>query len=343
MNRLLISTALFLILVVAAERMIENRFESKRVLKSQLRALPNNAGHTGDAVQEFRIDSADTAWTFRKKDGNWHYPAHENAFALNDRVRSFIKEIVESDGTIVSTRSHPKYGMGSFTVHLTDSLATWNQTVEIGSSLPGTDTREAYMKVPQSDTIYQIHADPLRGLNFERLPGRPPFLDAKILPSALSRRSMIRIAYDHNGSGAQVLERVEIEKAEDERSPTDGPTYEWYAIQSNKRSKVVDASVYAYLGYLSRLKYDNLHDPTLFPQSTKHLTLIDDQETADTLDIAERGDATFLLHRTSGHLYSIPHNKARLLFPTPALLDTLADPSPYQQAQPTGPFSLASP
>jgi hypothetical protein len=345
MNRLLIITALLLIFVIAGERYVEHHVESERVLKSQLRRLPGNEDQTGDLVREFRIESADTAWTYRFKNGNWHYPAYENAFALNDRIKSFVKELVESYGTVVSTKTLPNFGIdaNALTVHLTDSTKTWKQTIQIGASLPGSDTREAYMKVPLADTVYQIHADPVRGLHWERRPNTPPFIDPKILPTALSRRAMKQVVYHTNSHPIQQLDRVEIEPEKDKQSPTDGPIYDWFATFSNKRQSVVNRSVYAYLGYLSRLKYTELHDSTQMPQSEKYVVLIDDQDTADTLDIGVQASNTLVRHRTTGHLYSLPNNKANLLFPTPTVLDTLPDPSPYQIAEPTGPFSLTSP
>ena len=142
----------------------------------------------------------------------------------------------------------------------------------------------------------------------------------------------------------QSLERFEIKTDNDKRTPTDGPIYEWYVTLPNKRQKVVNGSVYAYLSFLARLKYETLHDPTQMPTSNTYLVLIDDQDTADTLEVGtQQLPNVYLKHKTTGHLYAITPAKAHLLFPTPTLLDTLPNPSPYQKAEPTGPFSLASP
>ncbi|MBT3604920.1 MAG: DUF4340 domain-containing protein [Candidatus Latescibacteria bacterium] len=344
MTRIIIISILLVIGVMGAGQYLTRQAESQRILKSQLRQLPGNQGITGDSVKVLKIESADTAWTYRFKGGNWHYPADENAFALNDRIKAFVKDVVETYGTIVDTQVKPKFGFDStaLKVHLTDSTGTWQQTVSIGTSLPGTDTREAYMKHPTSDTIYHIHADPRRGLQWQRLPNRPPFIDPKILPSALSRRAIKRFVF--KGHSLQELDRVEIEQDEDESSPTDGPTYEWYSVRSGKRQKRVNGSIYAYISYLSRLKFEALHDPAQISQTNKYIVLIDDQDTADTLDIAPHTtNTTYVHHRTTGHLYSITNTKANLLFPTATNLDSLPDPSPYQLAEPTGAFSLATP
>ncbi|MGA1197549.1 MAG: DUF4340 domain-containing protein, partial [Candidatus Latescibacterota bacterium] len=293
-----------------------------------------------------RIEKADTAWTYRLKNGNWHYPANENAFALNERIKSFLKEIVESYGTVVATHPSPQFGFeeNPLTVHLADSTGTWKQTVQIGASLPGEDTREAYMKIPQSDTIYHIHADPVRGMAWERLANHPPFIDHKVLPSALARRAIKKVVFANTAYPIQALERVEIETDKDKKTPAEGPTYEWYATQSNKRRQVVNGSVYAYLSFLGRLKYEALSDPSKMSQTNTYLVLIDDQDTADTLEVGLGQKSHIdLKHKTTGHLYTITPSKANLLFPSPALLDTLPNPSPYQIAEPTGPFSLASP
>lgn len=344
MNKLLIISALLLLFVSIGGHYIEQAQEEQRVLKAQLRQLPNQTGKTADEVRQLRIEKADTAWTYRFKNDNWHYPANENAFVLNDRMKSFLKDIVESNGTIVSTQQQPRFGFeeNALTVHLSDSTGLWQQTVQIGASLPGEDTREAYMKVPQSDTIYHIHADPAKGMDWERIPSQPPFIDPKVLPTALIRRAIKRVVFKHPNNPIQSLERVEIET--DKKTPTDGPTYEWYVTQSNKRRKVVNGSVYAYLSFLSRLKYESLHDPMHMPSSQIQVVLIDDQDTADTLEVgSQQMPPIYLKHKTTGHLYSITAPKANLLFPAPTLLDTLPNPSPYQKAEPTGPFSLASP
>lgn len=346
MNRLLIITAVLLAIFVATEQYITHKTQAEYVLKNQLRKLPNFENINADAIREFRIERADTAWAYRWQNDNWHYPAYENVFGLNDRISSFLKDTVENYGTIVDVKNHAKFGFDTtpLTIHLIDSTRTWQQTVQIGASLPGTDTREAYMKVPQSDTIYQIHADPIRSLFWERLPNRPPFVDPKILPSALSRRAIKRVVYINAPTKVTEVERIEIEEDDAQKSPTDGPTYEWHANMGNKRQKVVNASVYTYLSFLGRLKYDTLRDPTQKQPTAQILILIDDQDIADTLEVGKQSNnQTPIYHRSTGHLYTISNNKTKLLFLTPALLDTLPKTTPYQQAEPTGAFSLASP
>jgi len=346
MNKLLIITALLLLFVVVGGHYFEQDHEDQRTSKAQLRQLPNHAGKSADIVHEFRIQKADTAWTYRLKNGNWHYPANENVFALNDRIKSFLKETIESYGTVVSTQPSPQFGFedNALTVQLIDSTGTWKQTIQIGASLPGEDTREAYMKVPLSDTIYHIHADPIKGMAWERLWNQPPFVDPKILPSSVIRRAIKKVVFSNPNSKINALERVEMESNKDKKTPTEGPTYEWYAIQSNQRRKVVSGSVYAYLSFLARLKYEALHDPAQMSSPSTYLVLIDDQDTRDTLEIGSPPKPNiYLKHKTTGHLYTITPSKANLLFPSPALLDTLPNPSPYQIAEPTGSFSLASP
>ena len=346
MNRLLILAALLLITVIFIGQSMERRDEDQRILKSELHRLPGNAGQTVEMVREIRIERADTAWTYRLKNGNWHYPAYENAFALNDRVKSFVKDLVESHGTIVATRAVPFYGFETnpIRVQLTDSTGSWQQTIEIGASVPGADTREAYMKIPESDTLYHMHADPVKTLDYERLPNRPPFLDPKILPSALVRRAIKQVVYRGSSLPIKKLFREEIEVPEDKKYPTDGPTYQWFADLARPRQKVVNTSVYAYLGFLSRIKYSAIQDPSRLAALGQYLILIDDQDTADTLEVGALDESTALLrHRTTGHVYAVSPIKATLLFPTMALLDSLRDPNPYQVAEPTGPFSLASP
>ena len=62
----------------------------------------------------------------------------------------------------------------------------------------------------------------------------------------------------------------------------------------------------------------------------RYLYLEDEDGVIDTLAV---GDHHLRLH-TTGHIFSITPAKVALLFPTrTALLDTLPQPSPYQQAE----------
>ena len=350
MNRLILTAVILLGLLTAGERILNAKRETYRIKTQTVRPLPGNAGFTADAIQKLTIALSDTTWVYQFADSNWHYPAYQNVFGLNNRIVSFVKGVVESQGTVVAfdRQNETHYGFATpkiLTVTLTDSTGNWHQSIQIGKSLPGRDANEAFMALSNSDTLFHMHADPQRLLNWERQPGRPPMTDPKMLPTALTRRGITDMHFTSGPVGR--LERAEIEPDENESiRPQDGPIYEWYAQINGIRKKVKSGSVYAYISFLNRLKYSDLHPGNGsygFGKST--VVLIDDADTADTLDVGNRtpDGYTYIRHRTTGQVLSITQIKSDLLFPKPTHLDTLARPSVYDKAQPTGPFSLASP
>ena len=350
MNRLILIALVLLGLLIAAEQLLNTKRESNRVMTQTVRPLPGNAGHTADSIHNFTITQGDTTWAYQFMNGNWHYPAYQNVFGLNDRIKRFVEGAVESQGTVIAfdRKDSAHYGFGTpgmLSVVFTDSTGSWDQHIQIGRSLPGRDANEAYMAVFNLDTLFHMHGDPRRLLNWERPPGNPPMTDPKVLPTGLARRSTAKILFT-SGPVSQ-LERVKIEPEEGENTrPQDGPIYEWYAKINGVQKKVPSGSAYAYISYLSRLKFSDLHPPNgTYGFGPSAIVLIDDADTRDTLEVGNRTSTgnTYIHHRTTGQVLTITQTKADLLLLTPARLDTLSSPSPYDKAEPTGPFSLASP
>ncbi|MDP6038414.1 MAG: hypothetical protein QGG64_07680 [Candidatus Latescibacteria bacterium] len=350
MNRLILTAIILLALLIAGERVLNARREAYRIKTQTVRPLPGDAGISADAIRKLTINLRDTTWVYQFSDGNWHYLAYQNVFGLNDRIKRLLEGVVESQGTVVAfdRQNETHYGFATpqmLSVELTDSTGNWQQRIQIGRSLPGRDANEAFMALTNSDTLFHMHADPQRLLHWERQPDRPPMTDPKVLPTGLVRRGLTDIHFT-SGSVSR-LERVEIEPDETESTRLqDGPTYEWYAQINGSKKKVNSGSVYAYISFLNRLKYSDLHPNNAsygFGKST--IVLIDDADTADTLDVGNQtSDSTiYIRHRTTEQVLSITQVKSNLLFPSPAHLDTLARPSVYDKAEPTGPFSFASP
>jgi len=332
MNKSILIALIALLSLIALDFYLTAQAEHQRVLASIVRSLADTENHTSSDIWAVEIAKNDTIWRFKRTQENWFYPANENAFVLKDRFNSFLRDIVETKGTFVGsqTPSHFGFDKEALSVTLTDSVGQWNKTIQIGYSLPGIDTDESYMKLASNDTILHMHVDPNREIRSNRQGDLPPFIDPKILPSALQRRSLKKIIFVNSPNDVNELERIELEE-QTERSQLDGPTYEWYANISGKRTRVVNASVYAFLSYLSRIQYTNLLDPTQFGRSPSRIILIDDEDIVDTLEVStDPSKINVVRHLTTGHLYEITHAKATLLFPTPARLDTLPKPNPYQ-------------
>jgi len=350
MNKLIISAGILLALLIGAEQVLDANRETHRIITQTVRSIPGNEGIKADTIRSFTIQLADTAWSYEQKESNWYYPAYKDAFGLNDQIKRFIESVVESQGTVIASdrTSEQHYGFSTpsmLTITLADSLGKHIQSIQIGRSGPGRDANESYMAPVNNDTLFHVHADPRRLITWQREHYLPPLIDPKMLPSALARRAITILKF--TSGPVREIERIEIAPEEGENAhPQGGPTYEWHARIDGKKKQVVNSSVYTYISFLKRIKYSKLHPPSgTYGFSQSAIIMTDDSETSDTLEVGDQTpeDNVYIRHRTTGHILSITRAKADLLFPTPTQLDTLPRPSAYDQAEPTGPFSLASP
>lgn len=339
MSRLILIAALLLGLLFATERLVEHRREAHRRQMATLRLLPVVEGVSTDAIRHLKITFGDTAWTYRF-DNAWRYPAYENAYVLGDQIRGFIEGIAASHGTVVATnrRDAARYGIDApdvLTVTLQDSTGAWTQTILIGHSLPRA-AQEAYMAVADNDTLFHVHADPRPILSHLRHPRRAPLIDPKVLPSALPRRAIAHIAFRAPDYPVSGIERVEIKSDDPMHRLQDGPMYEWYATIGQSRRKIDNPATYAYLSFLGRITYADLHAPKAdYGFDGRTIALTDDAGATEILDIGGQSPDghTYVRHHTTGLVMTLAPEKADLLFPSPGILDALPDPSPYLQAE----------
>ena len=320
MSRLILIAALLLGLLFAAERLIENRREAHRRQTATLRPLPGVEGVSTDAIRHLKIALGDTAWTYVFADA-WRYPAYENAYVLGDQLRRFIDGILTSHGTVGTTNHRVHYGIDApdvIAVTLRDSTGAWAQTVQIGRSLPRA-AQEAYMAVAGNDTIFHIHADPRPILSHLRNPHRAPLIDPKVLPSALPRRAIARIAFRAPGYPVSSIERIEIKSDDPMRRLQDGPMYEWYAAIEGTRQKIDNPATYAYLSFLGRLTYADLHPPDAdYGFEGRTIALTDDAGISEILEIGGKSpdSHTYVRHRTTCLVMTLAPAKADLITPT---------------------------
>ena len=354
MKRFLLFTFAVFILLYGLERLLSDRQSAQRNLASRLRPFPGSEELTVEEVKSLRISQSQssTAWIYRFSDDAWHYPAYHNAFAQSDKINPLLESILKSLGTVksVAAEEASRFGFGSKTslaIELGDSTGKSRLKLEVGHAVPGRDTGESYMRSADSDTIYHMHGDPYRSLKWNPAAVRPPMIDPFVLPRALNRRAIVIVRFRASKYPLRTLRRVLVEPEESEgRSPLDGPTTEWRGEFESGEQKVYNPSGFAFTNYLSRLKYEDLHDPEspdIYGFSgAKWIILEDEDSVVDTLDVggkSEQGNV-YLRHRTTGQVLSVKAHKADLLFPTQALLITLLEETPYQTAEPTGQFGF---
>lgn len=338
-----------LVLLVCSDGWLRHRRQAQRRLGSTLRPLV----HPGlqvvpERVRRVRVQAGAGRhqWTYERRGGAWRYPALFDAYASSDHLEFLLSSLLTSRGTVVSTDPEAlgRFGLEGpqvIGVALDDETGTPLLEVEIGRAAPGPRGGEAYVRRTSQDTILHLHADPRQAL----AGGLPPMLDPRVLPRALERRSIVRVDYESGHPlWPQSVHRVEAEAgAGGDRTMADlGPTYEWMATFGTRQDTCVNASVYAYLSFLSRLQYRAVVDPA-GPDyrlgSGGSLRLTDEEGSTDVLEIgAPGGDDVYLRLRGAGLVYTLETARAGLLMPSPQLLlEPLPEPSPYDAAQPMGP------
>ena len=114
------------------------------------------------------------------------------------------------------------------------------------------------------------------------------------------------------------------------------PTFAWLATVHGREDTCLNAGVFAYSSFLSRLRYHRVHDPRKGGYGFvdgRQLELVADDGKVDVLDVggAASKQTIYLRNRSAGMLFSIDRSGADLLFPKAEyLFEPLREPSPYE-------------
>ena len=331
MIRLLCALGGLLVLLVLGESTLREHQRAGRRTAGALRLL--TPAPTA-AIAQIEIHAAGRRWHYVRRGTSWHFPAYHRAFALNRRVEYLLQSLLATPATFVSAEPGDlaRYGLGpgSIRIHLLDSQGRPLLKVRQGRGAPGARAGESYLQRVGADTIFHLHAHPVHALDTTP---PAPMLDRRVLPQALQRKGLRRIAFA--GDPAYPVQSLSRQLRAMTAAGPVMPTYEWVASSAAGAEVCFSPSVEAYVAFLKHLTWSALHDPGQALAPAHYLYLEDEDGVIDTLAI---GDHYLRLH-TTGHIFSITPAKAALLFPTrAALLDTLPQPSPYQQAESFVPF-----
>ena len=341
MTRLLIVLAALLGVLIAADHLLRRNQESRRQQESTLRFLSRIRV---EQVAEVGIASGGDSWNYAVRGGTWYCPDHFDAFARGDRIERLLGGLLQSQATAVRAGPSDLRRLGltperAMRVHLKGRGGRPLLEVWVGRGAPGPASGEAYVKLASMDAVFHLHANPRLALD----EGRPPMVDPHVLPRALGRRPFSKVIFERGSAyPLRHLRRLQKPAATPARSglPPRRPTYEWRAGFATGEQACVRSSVFAYLGFLVRLRYEGLRDrmdPARHSEPLDRLILEDSSGRVDTLEVGGRdaGGNTLIRHRTSGQVLAVAPHKAALLFPASrALLDTLPMPTPYQLAEP---------
>ena len=337
MKRHLIVLAAVLGLLLVVDFALDRSAASQRSLVGSVRPV---VGIDPQRAQTLRIARSGQRWVYVLRDSVWRYPAYFDAYAQRQRVDQLLKSVMTSSGSIVADDGHTAHGFGfgaqdAIEVAVLDERGRTIVAAAVGRGIPGALGSECYFRRAGEDTVFHLHANPRLALDEAAV----PMIDRHLLPQALQRSAIVQITFPGRATGVRSLWREEVPPA-GSRSFR-GPSYRWRTRWAGRDTTCVDNSVYAYLSYLSRVRYDRLLAPgeiDVGVDSARTVLLEDDKGVVDTLEVVDAGDVAVVSHRLARQTSTLTVEQAELMFPAvDALLDTLGQPSLYDRAAPRTP------
>ena len=338
MKRHLIILAALLGLLLVVDFVLDRSAASQRNLAGSVRPV---VGIDPQRAQTLRIAQSGQRWAYVLRDSVWRYPAYFDAYAQRQRVDQLLKSVMTSSGSIVADNGHTAHGFGfgaqdAIEVAVLDERGRTLVAVEVGRGIPGALGSESYLRRAGEDTVFHLHANPRLALDEAAV----PMIDRHLLPQALRRSAIVRITFPGRATGVGSLWREEVPDPAGSRSFR-GPSYRWRTRWAGRDTTCVDYSVYAYLSYLSRVRYDRLLAPAEIDvgvDGARTVLLEDDKGVVDTLEVVDADDVAIVSHRLARQISTLTVEQAELMFPAVnALLDTLGQPSIYDRAAPRAP------
>jgi hypothetical protein len=342
---MLIFSGIIAILIIASDWILRSGLHTRRNLTGSIRLPLQHTSLNPNVVSELNIQApGQPPWRYVRVAGNWRYPEIHNAFVFSDPIEQFVSQILETNGTVVPAapsewRRFEVDPSSAVTVHLADSLRN-STTVHLGRALPGRNVNESYVRPGKSDTLFHIHANPLRSLG-PLLAGKPPLLDPYILPRALTKSQIIRIDFYGNQTTIRSLERVEAplrNQRESTRVP-EGPVFDWLVRHENETETCNLRSTNAYIQYLRSFRHGGYAGPFVLPlaEETGSIRINYQSGPPDTLDVyvQEASKQSILKNRNADQIFRLLTRDTKHLFPSrSAVVDSLPVPSPYVSANP---------
>ncbi len=335
MKRHLIILAAVLGLLLVVDFALDRSAASRRNLAGSVRPVvridPQRA-------QTLRIAQSGQRWAYVLRDSVWRYPAYFDAYAQRRRVDQLLKSVMTSSGSIVADDGQTAQGFGfgaqnAIEVTVLDGRGRTIVAAEVGRGIPGALGSESYLRRAGEDTVFHLHANPKLALDEAAV----PMIDRHLLPQALPRSSIVRIAFPGRAE-MESLWREEVPSDPADNRPFRGPSYRWRMRSAGRDTTCVDNNVYAYLSYLSRVRYGRLMASGALNEGfdgARMVLLEHDKGVIDTLEVVDGGNVVIVSHRLAGQVSTLTVEQAELMFPgADALLDTLGQPSIYDRAAP---------
>ena len=343
MNRIIATLSVLVALLVATDYWIHHARERERSERSLLRPLVEAAAEVvPERVRSIRIHHAANPleWTYEKQGGHWRFPGHFDAYVKAERIDFLLRALLQTLGTVVSAEAQGLHRFGlaadqALQIALLDAQGRQLLEVQVGNGVTGAAAGEAYIKKSSVDTILHWHANPRHALDA----GNPPMIDPLVLPQVLAPTAVSSIRFISGSPGSvTALRRLDEEPAQSPQALMAQhlePTTVWLATFDGREDTCLNANVFAYSSFLTRVQYLRVHDPRQGGYGFvdgRRLEIVDEDGAVDVLDVggAASKQTVYLRNRTAGMVFSIDRSKADLLFPTARLLlEPLPETSPY--------------
>ncbi|MBK33938.1 MAG: hypothetical protein CME26_00210 [Gemmatimonadetes bacterium] len=325
MRILTVTLAVLLAGLVGGERWLRETSYRARDLKAVVRSFPEDVPALPGDVTSLEVVVDQSRWRYVRRDSVWFHPALHDVHADGAAIHRVLRSLLTSSATIVSaTGLEPHHSTGALRSLAFQTLGL-DQAFELGDRLPGATVPERYIRVVSSDTVYQLHGDPWSPIGDALDPA--PMLDRKVIPTALSRRSVRRAVIARDDLVVE-LTREEIES---ERPSSLGTEFVWYRSEGGGRDSLNSSAAFSYVGFLQRLTWSEVEAASKGEEDVGLVVLIDDLDQTDSLIVRRTGDRAYVMHRPSGRAYRIEDVKVEKLFTKLDLHASLPDPNPFRR------------
>ena len=345
MIRQLLLLAVVLAAAAAADGWLRRARDSGRAEAAVLRwVLPPSAQVEPDRVRTLSLQiPGSSPWVYERRGGTWRFPAYFGAYAHSGRVDRLLHEALGAPGTLVTTDEDDFDDLGvsgaqAVRLSLAGNAGESLGGIWIGRGVPGPAGGESYVRRAGSDSVLHLHANPLLTVGA----ARPPMLDPRLMPRDERGGPAVEVAVTAPGE-AYRLRRVLAPLPGDAPilplPASDRERYRWLLERESGVDSCVDASVYAYLAYLRQVRVERLVDPAGsagYGFGAARVELTDEEGGRDVLETggAAGGDERYVRNARPGLTAVLTADRAEWLTPPAAvLLDTLAQPSPFEGAR----------
>jgi len=334
MNRSISLLILFLAVSLASlwglDLYLANMDRQQRLHDSTFRPLALGTKISPEQVGRIVLSlrDSDKTWTFRRGEPGWRLPEYHDAFALGPELDGILKAVVEGRGTIVGRSPEDERHFG-VTSQNTMKLGLFDRgdaplmRVWIGLIAPGQHARECYMTVEGRASIYHMNSNAWGPLKWTPESSFPPLLDRRVIPGALQRRFVARIAF--GGTRAPLLREIVRKDLPMDPfvRPDRGPRFEWYGtLENGNKKRLADADTLSYVNLIRNLVFDELagNRSSLSRELEDPVLTVNLEYDGDLKDMLELGvrkgpDQYYMSNATTGQVFIISAEKAAALTP----------------------------